>query len=87
MSRYRFLRMLIRGSERSQAQVAEQAGITEKHLSRLCSGQTGISEETAAKVAGVLQLPEELLYVGLYLEALEIQRVEADAAELEYPKD
>lgn len=77
MSRYRYLRMLIKGAELSQVEVAERAGISEKHLSRLCTGQTGISVETAQKIAEVLELPEELLYVGLYLEQLEIDRAEA----------
>jgi transcriptional regulator with XRE-family HTH domain len=78
MSKYRFLRLLIRGSGMTQTEVAEKAGITEKHLSRLCTGQTGISVETSQKIAEVLDLPEELLYVGLYLENLEIERAAAE---------
>lgn len=70
----KLLRVLIRGSRLTQVQVAEQAGITEKHLSRLCSGRTGISELTAQKIATVLGLPEEVLYIGLYLEQLAIER-------------
>ena len=70
----KLLKLLIRGSRLTQTQVAEQAGITEKHLSRLCTGRAGISEMTAQKIADVLGLPEEVLYTGLYLERLAIER-------------
>lgn len=70
----RFLRLLVRGSGLTQVEVAERAGITEKHLSRLCSGSTGISEITAGKLGEVLGLPEEVIYMGIYLESLEIER-------------
>jgi transcriptional regulator with XRE-family HTH domain len=74
----RLLRLLIKGSGLTQVQIAAQAGITEKHLSRLCSGVTGISEETADAVANALGLPEEVLYVGMYLESLERERTVLD---------
>lgn len=70
----RFLRLLIRGNRFSQTYVATQAGITEKHLSRICSGATGVSEATAQKLSKVLGVPEEVLYLGLYLESLTIER-------------
>ena len=74
MKRHTFLRTLIRGSNLTQSAVAQRAGITEKHLSRICNGQAGVSEITAQKIADVLGLPEELVYVGMYLESLAIDR-------------
>ena len=74
MKRHTFLRTLIRGSNLTQSAVASRAGITEKHLSRICNGQAGVSEITAQKIADVLGLPEELVYVGMYLESLAIDR-------------
>lgn len=74
MNRYKFLRMLILGAGLTQSDMARQAGLTEKHISRLCNGQAGISEITAEKIADVLGLPEELLYVGMYLETLALER-------------
>ena len=64
-----------------QTEVAKAAGITEKHLSRLCSGAAGVSEVTAQKIADVLGLPEELLYVGMYLESLALDRGDLVLAE------
>ena len=62
------IRLLIRGNRLTQEEVARRTGLTEKHVSRLCSHDTGISERTAENLAEVLNVHPELLILAQYLE-------------------
>lgn len=63
-----FLQVLLRGAGISQTDAAQQLKISEKHMSQLATGQTGMSEAMAEKLSGLLGVDAEILYLAHYLD-------------------
>ena len=62
------IRLLIQGRGLTQEQLAERTGLSEKHVSRLTSGQSALSVRSAQLLGEALGVPPEVLILGQYLE-------------------
>jgi addiction module HigA family antidote len=64
------LRLLICGAGLSQSAVAEQVGMSEKHLSQVVTGKAAMSADLAVRLGAVLGVAPELLLIEQSIRAV-----------------
>jgi plasmid maintenance system antidote protein VapI len=62
------LQVLLRGAGLTQVDAAQQLGITEKHMSAVATGASGMSEQMAEKLSRLLGVSPAILYLAHYLD-------------------
>ncbi len=77
------IRLLIRGIGLGNRydEVARRAGVDERLIGRLVTGDTGLSERTAEALAPVLGVHPEVLLLGNYMERADRRAEQAEREE------